>query len=239
LLLPAQAVPYCGAPPTPEVLAARWNLDPILIALLLAALIAFGWRARGRLAFAGGWGIAVAALISPLCPLSVALFSARVGQHMVLEFAAAPLIALGLGWRPRGGALAPAAVLAACLWLWHAPGPYDATFASDAVYWLMHLTSFAAALWLWAALLNGRDLASSAAAVLITTGMMGLLGAVITFAPTPLYRVHELTTWAWGLTPLADQQLGGVIMWIPAGLVLAGGLMATFTATLRRAEQAS
>jgi putative membrane protein len=239
LSLSAQAVSYCGAPPTPDSLAFRWNLDPILIVLLVTAFAMIGVRARGRLSFGGGWAIAAAALVSPLCPLSVSLFSARVGQHMILEFVAAPLVALGCGWAPRGGAVVPASALAACLWLWHAPGPYDATFASPVIYWLMHLTTFGAAFWLWSALVNGRDLASSAVAILLTCGLMGLLGAVITFAPRPLYPVHELTTWAWGLSPLGDQQLGGVIMWVPAGLILGAGLTLTFTATLRRAARAT
>jgi putative membrane protein len=48
---------------------------------------------------------------------------------------------------------------------------------------------------------------------------MGLLGALITLAPRALYAPHALTTWAWGLTPLQDQQLGGAIMWVPGGIV--------------------
>ena len=46
-----------------------------------------------------------------------------------------------------------------------------------------------------------------------------LLGALLTFAPTPWYPAYAHTTAAWGLTPLEDQQLGGLVMWIPAGVV--------------------
>jgi putative membrane protein len=95
--------------------------------------------------FAAGWTILCLALISPLCSLSVALFSARVGQHVVLTLVAAPLIVMGRGeaaivWTaPRLRGLVPAttgfafalfasAAFALALWTWHVPRPYAATF---------------------------------------------------------------------------------------------------------------
>jgi putative membrane protein len=257
-------LPYCGAPPDPASLLTRWNLDPILIAALIAAVAGYAlltekgpWR-RATVApwrrgcFYGGWALCAAALISPLCPLSVSLFSARIGQHMLLEMIVAPLIALGRpsvfvsAWRRRDegrrvaprahGALAASAAFAAALWFWHAPGPYAATFESDAVYWLMHATAFGAALWLWMALLDAsrERLGDLLAAALATTLQMGFLGALITFAAGPIYRVHRLTTAAWGLTPLQDQQLGGVIMWIPAGAVILVAIIAATGLAMRR-----
>jgi putative membrane protein len=56
---------------------------------------------------------------------------------------------------------------------------------------------------------------------------MGFLGALITLASRAVYTPHALTTAAWGLTPLQDQQLGGLIMWVPGCLVfLAFALLA-------------
>ena len=255
-------LPYCGAPPDPMTLLWRWNLDPILLILLVAAVVAYAglagrasavrWR---RACFYGGWVLGAAALTSPLCALSVSLFSARVGQHMVLEMIAAPLVALG---RPltifanafrrsrngqpssahhRHGALGPVVVFAVVLWCWHAPGPYAATFHSDVIYWLMHATSFGAALWLWTALLESprEHLGGFLAAALATTLQMGFLGAVITFSARPVYVAHWLTTGAWGLTPLQDQQLGGVIMWIPAGVIFLGAIMTALAVAMRQA----
>jgi putative membrane protein len=50
---------------------------------------------------------------------------------------------------------------------------------------------------------------------------MGLLGAVLTFASHPLFLSHLTTTQVWGLAPLRDQQLGGIVMWVPGiGLFL-------------------
>lgn len=243
--------PYCGEPPSPSGLLHRWNLDPVLIAVLaLIAAIYFG-RARSvresgwrRAAFHVGWVTAVLALISPLCPLSVSLFSARVGQHMLLTTVAAPLIALGRPERvapvaaKANSPLAAALAFAVLLWVWHAPGPYAATFASDVIYWAMHVSLFGTALWLWIALLNGSGdrPAGQLAAILLTTSQMGLLGALITFAGTPLYWPHAFTAAAWGLSPLEDQQLGGVLMWVPAGVILVICLGIAFAETLRRAE---
>lgn len=265
-MLSNPAPPYCGAPPAPSELWSRWNADPVLIAALAAILAAYAvaapragvapWR---RKLFYVGWAGVSAALVSPLCALSVALFSARVAQHMFLATLAAPLVAIGRpmqaagrlwAWasgRPapelRSGGFGPvwaAAAFAGALWFWHAPGPYAATFHGDLVYWLMHLTMFGAALWLWSELLDetGGRLAAAAAAVGLTSLQMGILGAVVTFAGHPLYAPHLLTTWRWGLSPLGDQQLGGAIMWAPSGAILGAGLCWGLALVLQRAQEA-
>jgi putative membrane protein len=166
-----------------------------------------------------------AVLLSPLCNLSVALFSARVAQHVLLLTVAAPLLALALPPRRMGaGALAAAAgAFALALWTWHLPGPYVLTFRSDLAYWAMQGSLVATAVLLWRGLLVGAaarpDLALLAG--LATAAQTGALGALLTFAPRPLFAPHGLTTLAWGLTPLEDQQLGGLLMWVPGGLAFA------------------
>ena len=251
---------YCGSPPSPLTLLNRWNLDPVVIVALLAVLLAYvvasrkargavmGWR---KPCFYGGWLLGALALISPLCPLSVSLFSARVSQHMLLTSVVAPLIVLGCGdrnapsetierlHRAATASVGPAAfVFMAALWIWHAPGPYMATFTNDIAYWGMHLSVFGAACWLWVGLLDtqGRHPLACLAAALLTTVQMGFLGAFITFAPKPLYAAHTLTTVAWGLTPLQDQQLGGAIMWIPAGAILVGAIVLSLGQAISRSE---
>ncbi len=85
----------------------------------------------------------------------------------------------------------------------------------------MHLSMFAAALWLWHGLLD-RSRAGAAAVIgagVVSSVQMGMLGAIITFAPRALYAPHALTTEVWALTPLQDQQLGGAIMWVPGCVV--------------------
>ena len=220
--------PYCGVPPLPGGIG--WNLDPWLMAgLLLVLAVAWGPAARGgdRRWLAAGWAILAIALLSPLCNLSVALFSARVAQHLVLLIGAAPLLARGLCLPRRaaspGGLAAAAACFAAALWAWHLPAPYAATFASDTVYWAMQATLLASAVWLWHGLLAGTAAHPEAAllAGLATAAQSGALGAVLTFAPRPLFAEHALTTLAWGFTPLEDQQLGGLLMWVPGGIAFA------------------
>jgi putative membrane protein len=74
--------------------------------------------------------------------------------------------------------------------------------------------------------------------LMATVGQMGLLGALIVFASRPLYTAHFASTWPWGLTPLADQQLAGILMWVPAILpYLAVGLWLAWC-SLRPSEPA-
>ncbi|WP_188055244.1 cytochrome c oxidase assembly protein [Sphingosinithalassobacter sp. CS137] len=220
-------IPYCGTPPVPAELLGRFNADPVLIAvlLLIAGLhlrrVARSGGPTG--AVAAGWAVTAAALLSPLCALSVSLFSARVGQHMILALIAAPLIALGL---PRsrdasaGAMLASGAAFAAALWLWHMPAPYAATFRSDLIYWTMHATLFGSAVLLWRDLVQHRVGGTFSVLALggLTSVQMGLLGAILTFGAGAMFPVHYATTAAWGLSPLTDQQLGGLLMWVP-GLI--------------------
>ncbi len=225
----------------------RWTLDPVLLTALAAIALAYIMLARrsGRsgstwrtTAFYAGWAVGSLALISPLCAVSISLFSARIVQHMVLETVAAPLMALG--WAPSrrnsSGALFAAAAFVIALIFWHAPRPYVATFDSTSIYWTMHLTLLGSALWFWREVLGARPdrAATPLAATLGVSLAMALVGAVILCAPEPLYAPHIFTTWTWGLSPLADQQLGAVVMWVPAGLIFVVSVMASLAAVLRR-----
>ena len=119
-----------------------------------------------------------------------------------------------------GHRLGAAAAFAAIFWIWHSPAFYDETLRSNVVYyWLMHVTTIAAALALWVAIFYST--APLAFLILFVSGLqMSLLGALLTFAAVPLFSVHEFTTATWGFTWLQDQQLGGLVMWVPAGLLL-------------------
>lgn len=105
---------------------------------------------------------------------------------------------------------------------WHVPSAYDLAVEHPVVHALEHATLFATGLGLWWVVMNVRWRERSGLAVLylFVVGLpMGALGALLTLAPTPLYSVHSLTTAAWGLTPLEDQQLAGGIMWVPGGVI--------------------
>ncbi|HEX2188904.1 MAG TPA: cytochrome c oxidase assembly protein, partial [Longimicrobiaceae bacterium] len=119
---------------------------------------------------------------------------------------------------------------AAAIWLWHLPALYQATLASDAVHGLQHLSFLGTALLFWWALAHGRRGRTgygAAVLALFTTALhSGGLGALLTFSPRPWYPAYAESTAAWGLTPLEDQQLAGLIMWIPAGVsYLIAGLL--------------
>lgn len=229
--------PYCGPAPTPGAAWAAWNLDPLLIGALAAVALAYGltWgrnaRRGERIAFWGGWGLMVLAFVSPLCALTSALFAARVSHHVAVMTVAAGLLVLAV---PRGrlerlfGGRAllwsGTATQAVLLWFWHAPGPYGWSLTGDVQYWIMQAGLIGSALMFW----RGVRLAPvqhGLPALLATMVQMGVLGALITFAAEPMYAPHFATTLAWGLTPLEDQQAGGLIMWAPAaGAYLAAAL---------------
>jgi putative membrane protein len=107
----------------------------------------------------------------------------------------------------------------AALWGWHVPTFFEATLISDFVHSLQHISFFATALLFWWALLCGPGSHRLGLGVfyLFTTVLhTGLLGALLTFSERLWYPLYAATTAPWGLTPLEDQQLGGLIMWVPA-----------------------
>lgn len=225
-------LPYCGAAPVPDEILGRWNFDPLVLAALLLGTIAYALRGpvgrRRRLWFAGGAGILFLLFVSPFCALTSALFSARVVHHLLLTAAAAPLFVAA--WprerlRIGGGVALWTGVHAVAFWGWHAPPLYAWALSSDAIYWLMQASLAGTAFALWSAVRRTAPLAG-AGALLATMVQMGLLGALLTFAGAPLYAPHFVSTIPWGLSPLEDQQLAGLIMWAPgAAFYLAAALV--------------
>jgi putative membrane protein len=216
---------YCGPAPDPGELWLRWNLDPILLVALVVLALAVGRRPPGALAVV----VLAVAFVSPLCALSAALFTARVAHHVLLVAVAAPLLALAWPGRRRGWPAVPFLVSTAVLWGWHWPVAYDLALSNVAVYWAMQATLLGAALAFWRAVLHpGQAPGWGLAWVLGGYMQMALLGALLTFAPKALYAIHAVAPLDWGLTPLGDQQLGGLVMWVPAGIpfLLWGALLA-------------
>ncbi len=237
---PAGANPYCGPLVAPQDLWVTWNLDPWLIAALLLFLglvlaarrleLVSGGQGERRsangavaLAFAG----LVLAFVSPLCAATVALFSARALHHLVLLCLVAPALALALAL-PLRGLSAPVALglTALALVLWHVPAVYDGTWRNASAYWLMQAALLLPGWMFWSSVLRPkrRDAASLFAHALLVAGLagiMGLIGAVLTFAPVALYPHHLPGAEAHGLTILADQQLAGLVMWVPGFLPVA------------------
>lgn len=240
--MPASLIAYCGPAGTPQDLWLRWNADPLLLVALaaLAFVIAIGRCADAR----AGWlalALMVIVFVSPLCALSSALFSARVTHHIILIAVVAPLLARAfpLPHIPAPPLVPVVAAHAVIVWLWHAPGLYTWGLATVPAYWLMQATLLGSAWLLWRSIFAPLVQTGVALMALVATiGQMGLLGALIVFSPRPLYVVHFASTAAWGLTPLADQQLAGLLMWVLAMVpYLAAGLWITWS-SLRAGEPA-
>ena len=196
------------------------------------------------LAFAGGWVALVVALASPLDTLGGQLFSAHMVQHELLMVVAAPLAAwtwafgpearrrigkavqarwLAATWSTLTDPIVAWCLHAAILWAWHVPALFSAALRSEPIHVLQHFTFLASALFFWWTAL-GHDPRTTrgtgfAVAALFTTMLhTGALGALLSLAPTAWYPPYLPTTAALGMDPVEDQQLGGLVMWVPSGL---------------------
>lgn len=127
------------------------------------------------------------------------------------------------------------------MWFWHIPGPYTWAFTHPAIHVLEHMSFFATSLAFWVLVLQpfsrGKGGHGTALILLATFALeSSLLGALLAFAGHPFYAVHmaaarHLPHWlptSFFITPLQDQQLAGLIMWVPASLVQLIALAAVF-----------
>ncbi|WP_413061518.1 cytochrome c oxidase assembly protein [Sphingomonas carotinifaciens] len=198
----------------PGTLLAHWNFDPVLIAALIGLmLLGRNMPLVERRYLLGAVAALAVAFVSPLCALSVALFSARAVHHLLLVGVVAPLLAAAAGRRVRVGMATGLAAGTASLWLWHVPALYDAALADKALYWAMQVTLLAGACAFWRAVFVAAP-AVAAAGIVGGAAQMGMLGAILSFAPRPLYASHLATTVPYGMGPLGDQQLAGLLMWV-------------------------
>lgn len=227
-------IPYCGEAPGPDAWLSRWNLDPVLGTGLVLLALAL-WRPSAAQAATPrqlrclrcAWALAALLYVSPLCALSSAFFTIRVVHHMALVLAMAPLLAIGLErWLRRlpTPLWTSTAVATVTFWTWHAPAPYAAALSSVALYALMQFTLLASATAFWIAVRRSGAVAATGA-ILATTVLMGLLGALITFAARPLYAPHFASALSWGVSPLQDQQLAGIVMWAPGSMAYLAAAM--------------
>lgn len=232
--------PYCGPAPDPAEVLGRWNGDPILLAVLVAAtaggLIALRDRTRAP-GFLTAMAVLAVIFVSPLCALSSALFTARTLHHLLLLLAAAPLLAFSLPLLKRSRLAAATAVQALVFWAWHAPDLYARALSNDLVYWVMQLTILGASIWFWAAI-RASKAPAAVVGLLAAMLLMGLLGALIVFAGQALYAPHFASTGAWGMTALEDQQAAGLIMWGPAAAAYLAAALFRIDALFRSAKTA-
>jgi cytochrome c oxidase assembly factor CtaG len=129
---------------------------------------------------------------------------------------------------------------AVALWVWHLPALYDYALEHEGVHVVQHICFFGTAALFWWGIAHGRygRIGYGAAVVYVfaTAVHSGVLGALLTVSPRVWYAPY-LTSHPSGVTPLEDQQLAGLLMWVPAGLILAAGGLALFAAWLRESDR--
>ena len=222
-----------------------------------------GGRGAGALqaaAFTGAMLALLAALVSPLDGLGEEyLFSAHMVQHVLLGDIAPLLLLLSLSrviMRPATRrlaaverALGPFASpwIGIVLWLglmylWHIPALYDLAVEHPLVHLLEHVSFFTAGVALWWPLVQPvpmrRRLTGMQPLAYIASAKAGLaaLGLVLTWSATAIYPYYESTPRIWGLSPVDDQNVGGVIMMVEQSLTLVLVMVALFVRMLVRSE---
>jgi cytochrome c oxidase assembly factor CtaG len=142
-------------------------------------------------------------------------------------------------WRVVSRPLPAWLLHAAALWLWHIPALFVAASQNNALHALQHISFLGSAVLFWWSLFFARTRASygeSFLYVFTTAVHTSILGALLTFATSIWYAPYRLTAPLGGLTPLQDQQIGGLIMWIPAGVVYLAAGLTLFALWLRESD---
>jgi cytochrome c oxidase assembly factor CtaG len=108
------------------------------------------------------------------------------------------------------------------IWVWHIPAVYEAALLNAGMHLLMYASLLVASLTFWHAILESRRMpgaVSGTAAVLLFFTFLhtGALGILLTLSPKLFYPLMAVRTAAWGILPIDDQRLAGLIMWIPMG----------------------
>jgi cytochrome c oxidase assembly factor CtaG len=124
----------------------------------------------------------------------------------------------------------------AALWVWHIPVLYEAALADAAIHALEHLSFVVTAALFWWSMVHGRygriGYGVAAVYVFLTAVHSSVLGALMTVAPSVLYGSYGPAASAWRLDPLEDQQLAGLLMWVPSGVLFIVLGLALFAAWL-------
>jgi cytochrome c oxidase assembly factor CtaG len=223
----------------------------VICGLYVLALPRAPWMANHQgkaVAFGAGIAALVIALFGPVDTFNDDLFFLHMTQHVLLMLVAAPLLLAGgsvtllsTWWGERGSAIrrtlrwlaqpVPALLLFnGNLIAWHWPSLYDAALRHEAVHKLEHLLFFGTAILFWQGIITPdaeRTDGSSHAAIslLFISGSIGdLIGLTLLLASHPLYPFYETAVNPWGLSPLADQRLSGLVMLVSGAAVTFGGV---------------
>lgn len=223
-----------GGPGRPERLRAAWLFAAGWLAL--ASAVASPLHELGERSFAAHMVehellmLIAAPLLVLARPLSVMLwaFPARLRKSLgALSLASL----VRRPWRVLTEPWTATVLQIAALWIWHAPALFDRALDHPAWHLAQHLSFLVTTLLFWSAMFEAKRGDKSLGApilCLFTTSLVGgALGALMALSQSPWFaRYAELGMAPFGLTPVEDQQLAGLLMWIPGGLVHAGAALA-------------
>ncbi len=283
LALPAAALAHgddAPAPSMPAVLLA-WRFDPLAVAGLLVAGLAYAWAVRRvnrahptnphplyrSWLFAGGLAALAMALLSPVEAYEGVLFSVHMVQHLLLEIVAAPLLlagapitlALRVANRPVRRRLLSIlqsrivhaisfpvvawVLFAAVNWGWHFSALYDQALENQALHYFQHATFLGAALLFWWPVI-GADPSPwriphpvRLLYLFLAMPQNSFLGVALLSAPTVLYPHYVTNVRNWGPTPLEDQQIGGMLMWVVGDLGFLAGMVVVVVLWMRHEDR--
>lgn len=229
-------------------------LIPIVVAAALYWKGHLSLRHGVAAAFYAGLAVIGVALLSPLDDLADALFSGHMAQHLLLILVAAPLLAVSragtvlLVALPRSLRLPlshmaswlPRAWRPGTFWLgfiavflfWHLPQAYGWARQSEAVHIAEHLTLLLSAYAFWSVIVAPPTRTPSFVArslfCVIAAFVTDLPAVIMIFSPVAFYVADPAVAAQWGLTPLEDQQLAGLMMWVPASFLFFGAAIWCF-----------
>jgi putative membrane protein len=199
--------------------------------------------------FLGGWTVLTLALVSPLHAAGERSFTLHMIEHELIMLVATFLLAashaggilawglpraarrlLGGSWKAPLSALwrrltdpvTATIVQAVVMWAWHAPVLFDRALDERGWHIAQHVSFVVASLLFWSAMINPRrgGFLLSAACLFLTSLVEGALGALMALSQSPWYSAYAaMGVSGIGLSPTTDQQLAGLVMWIPGGLV--------------------
>ncbi len=210
-------------------------------------------RGRQALTYVAGWLSLAGALVTPFHWLGEHLFSCHMIEHEIIMAVSAPLLVaarpvgvllwgfptsmrLGLPratqwevWRLCWAWLVRpfnATVLhGVAIWVWHVPALFDAAVVDPTLHILQHTSFLVSALLFWYSLMRTSRSGEAVWHLFFTMLHTSLLGALLAVAPRVLYAAQTSHSLEWGLTALEDQQLAGIVMWVPAGTIYAGAAL--------------
>jgi putative membrane protein len=173
-------------------------------------------------------------------PLIVMLWAFRAGERQRLTgWTRTPAVVRI--WHGATGPVTVWVLHALALWVWHVPVLYEAAVRNDAVHIVQHLSFFGTAALFWWAIVHGRygRIGYGVAVLFVFTTALhsGALGALFTFGSQVMYPLYADRTSAFGVSPLDDQQLAGLIMWIPFSLTFLIVGLALFAAWLGESDR--